>query len=207
MMVRQIENRWSHHGPGEIVILDNRDSFVFNLAHRFEELGKSSVVVRSDAIDLETLQDWDPAALVISPGPGHPAQAGISVAAIEVFSGKIPILGVCLGHQAIGQAFGGRVVPSGRPRHGMASSILHDGTGIFDGLPSPFDAARYHSLIVESPLPQCLVATAWTDGFVMALAHRSHPTFGVQFHPESILTTAGYGLLANFLALVAPTPS
>lgn len=202
-----VASRWQHQEmfSGELVILDNRDSFVYNLAHRFEELGVDElglriVVTRSDEIDLDTLLSWQPRALVLSPGPGHPADAGISVAAVRALSGVVPILGVCLGHQAIAHAFGGLVEPSGRPRHGMASPVEHQGQGIFRDLPSPVSVARYHSLVAREPLPDVLEAQAWTDGFIMAIAHREHPTFGVQFHPESILSEAGYGILKNFLS-------
>lgn len=191
--------RWGHRRAGEVVILDCRDSFVYNLAHRFEELGTPVVVHRSDALTLEALIAWEPAALVLSPGPGHPDQAGISVEAVRYFSGRIPLLGVCLGHQAIVRAFGGAVVPSGAPVHGKPSWIEHDGSGLFEGLKGPVQAGRYHSLIAWEPLPAALRVCARADGLVMAVAHREHPTFGLQFHPESILTPEGFAMLANFL--------
>ncbi len=197
----RIEHGWRPSGRRELIILDNRDSFVFNLAHRFDEVGCRPAVVRSDEIELEELRRLAPAGLIISPGPGHPDEAGISVEAIRYFSQKIPILGVCLGHQAIAVAYGGRVEAGGRPVHGMASAIDHEGEGLFEGLPPGFDAARYHSLVV-SDWPDCLVPTARADGFVMALQHRRQPVYGVQFHPESVLTTVGKELLANFCARV-----
>ena len=197
MYTRRKTPIWSTQGPGEIVILDNRDSFVFNLAHRFAEIGQKASVVRSDEIEVEELEELQPAAIVVSPGPGHPVDAGISIDAIRRFSGKIPILGVCLGHQAIAVAFGGTVKAGGAPVHGMASTISHDGTGIFDGLEDEFSAARYHSLIVRR-WPNELVANAWTGQFVMGLQHHKWPIFGVQFHPESVLTPLGCQLLRNF---------
>lgn len=196
----ELPGRWAHRQAGEIVLLDNRDSFVFNLAHRFAEVGADVVVQRSDEINLAELVGWRPAALVVSPGPGHPEQAGISVEAIRHFSGKMPILGICLGHQAIVCAFGGEVGPNGAPMHGKPSIVSHDGAGIFAGLDRPFEAGRYHSLVAQEPLPDELAVTARADGFVMGVAHRDHPTYGVQFHPESVLTPTGSQLLRNFLA-------
>lgn len=189
---------------GKVIILDNRDSFVFNIAHRLWEVGVSSEVVRSDQLSLEDLQDASPSALILSPGPGHPQDAGITMSAIAAFTGKIPILGICLGHQAIGVAFGGIVSAGLRPRHGVASKISHDETDLFEGIASGSLFGRYHSLIVERPLPSCLmeIATEVMDdgstGFVMGIAHRHHPTLGVQFHPESILSPYGTLLFANF---------
>ena len=183
------------------MILDNRDSFVFNLAHRFWEVDQPVAVVRSDAINLADLVAWEPSALVVSPGPGHPDQAGISVAAIRRFSGAIPILGICLGHQAIARAYGGRVEAGGKPVHGMSSDIEHDGEAIFDGLPTPLRAARYHSL-VTTEIPERLVVNARADGFVMGLRHRQLPVFGLQFHPESVLTPDGRELLRNFCSAI-----
>lgn len=199
----QLRQRWGHREPGEVVLLDNRDSFVFNLAHRFAEVGTRVVVVRSDALTLDELIDWQPRALVVSPGPGHPRQAGVSVPAIEHFSGRVPILGICLGHQAIACAHGGRVVPNEAPMHGKPSPVDHDQTGLFKGLRSPLKAGRYHSLVARAPLPDDLVVTARADDFIMAIAHREHPTFGVQFHPESVLTPRGRAVLANFLGFIA----
>lgn len=191
---------WKHRKHGEVVILDNRDSFVFNLAHRLWESGEREVsVVRSDALEVETLVAWKPRALVVSPGPGHPSDAGISVEAITHFSGKIPILGVCLGHQAIAVAFGGRVSVNGTPRHGKTSLVRHDGKGIFSGVSPQLEVGRYHSLEVERPLPEDLEATAWCGESLMGLRHVEHPTVGVQFHPESVLTPAGSALLSGFL--------
>ena len=194
-----IESRWTHRTTGEIILLDNRDSFVFNLAHRFAELGSEVVVHRSDELTLDELAQWEPRVLVVSPGPGHPDSAGISVAAVRRFSGKIPILGICLGHQAIVCAFGGRVGPNKAPMHGKPSMVEHQGQGIFSELECPLKAGRYHSLVAKEPLPSELEVTARADGFAMGVQHREHPTFGVQFHPESVLTPGGYGLLGNFL--------
>lgn len=196
-------DRWRHRGPGEVVLLDNRDSFVFNLAHRLVEVGvERLVVVRSDAITLDTLRAWSPRALVLSPGPGHPDDAGCCVEAVRALSGQLPILGVCLGHQAIGAAFGAEVVANHAPRHGVATDITHDGTGPFTDLPSPLPCGRYHSLIVREPLPDALRVTARGDGWVMGLSHREHPTWGVQFHPESILSPRGRDMLARFASLL-----
>ncbi|MEO6595974.1 MAG: aminodeoxychorismate/anthranilate synthase component II [Planctomycetota bacterium] len=184
-----------------ILILDNKDSFVWNLAQALLGLGAEVSVVRSEQLDVE--QAGRCRALVLSPGPGRPEDAGISVAAIQRWSGQRPILGVCLGHQAIGSAFGGMVV-RGRPVHGRTSPISHDGKGLFAGLPQPLCACRYHSLYVDRALPAELLATAHDeDGEIMALRHRAHPTFGVQFHPESFRTEHGAALLANFLREVA----
>lgn len=186
-----------------ILVLDNYDSFVFNVARYFEEIGRPTEVVRNDAATVEEIEAMAPEAIVISPGPCAPAQAGVSLDLIRRVSGRIPILGVCLGHQAIGEAFGGRVVRAQRPLHGRASRVEHDDAGLFQGLPNPVSVGRYHSLIVEfdggydGPL---VVTGRSEEGEVMALAHREHPTFGVQFHPESILTEGGHRLLQNFLA-------
>jgi anthranilate synthase/aminodeoxychorismate synthase-like glutamine amidotransferase len=186
-----------------ILLLDNYDSFVFNLARYFERLGQPTRVVRSDAIDARGVLDLSPAAAVLSPGPCTPAEAGCSLEVVRACHGRLPILGVCLGHQAIGAALGGRVVRAPEPMHGRTSEILHQGRGIFAGVPSPTIACRYHSLIVDEPsLPVCLQVTARTaDGVVMAIEHRELPVVGLQFHPESILTEDGYLLLANFLRL------
>ncbi len=188
---------WRPDKTGQLVILDNRDSFVFNLAHRFYEVGRETGVVRSDQIDIEELERLDPSGLVVSPGPGHPDDAGISVEAIRHFAGRIPMLGVCLGHQAIAVAFGGSVQRGERPVHGMASRIDHDETGIFDGIAKGVKAGRYHSLAVTE-VPDELIVNARADGFVMGLRHRRWPIHGVQFHPESVLTGMGRKLLANF---------
>ncbi len=184
-----------------ILLLDNRDSFVWNLAQALQGLGAPVRVARSDAVDPEAIGAFR--ALVVSQGPGRPADAGGSVAAIVRWSGHLPILGVCLGHQAIGAAFGA-TIERGEPVHGRASAIRHDGQGLFAGLPQPLIACRYHSLYVGAPLPAVLRATAHSErGEVMALRHREHATFGVQFHPESFRTEHGNRLLANFLREVA----
>ncbi|QND52751.1 aminodeoxychorismate/anthranilate synthase component II [Phyllobacterium sp. 628] len=187
-----------------ILIIDNYDSFVFTVARYFAELGEQTRVVRNDAITPEEIEREKPAALVISPGPCGPREAGQSLPIIEKFSGSIPILGICLGHQCIGEAFGGKVVRAQEPMHGRSSLIRHNGTGVFKGLPSPFKAGRYHSLIVVSDESNgSLAITARSDkGEIMGLAHRSHPTYGVQFHPESVLTEYGHAMLGNFLRLV-----
>ncbi len=188
-----------------MLVIDNYDSFTFNLVQYLGELGESPEVYRNDRITLDDIADMRPDHILISPGPCTPHEAGISVELIRRFSGAIPILGVCLGHQSIAEAFGGRVVRAARLMHGKTSLIGHDGTGVFAGLPSPFTATRYHSLIVEEPLPECLRRTAWTqEGELMGLAHVSHPTFGVQFHPESILTEHGLRMLKNFLNTPKP---
>ena len=185
-----------------ILLIDNYDSFTYNLAQYLGELGASVEVVRNDALNLDAIDERAPSHIVISPGPGTPDDAGISVDAIRRFAPSVPILGVCLGHQAIGQAFGGQVVRAGRLMHGKVSSVEHNGRDLFAGLPSPLRATRYHSLVVAEPLPDDLEATARTpEGELMALRHREYPTFGVQFHPESILTEFGRQLLGNFLAL------
>ena len=186
-----------------LLLIDNYDSFTWNLAQYLGELGADVRVVRNDALAVEGIAALAPDRLVISPGPGTPDEAGVSLAAIAAFAGRIPILGVCLGHQAIGQAFGGRVVRAPRVMHGKVSSVRHDGTGLFAGVPSPIVATRYHSLVIDpASMPDCLRVTATVDepgGEVMAVAHRALPVHGVQFHPESILTDAGRSLLANFL--------
>lgn len=194
-----------------MLVIDNYDSFVHNLARYFRLLGQSTQVVRCDAITLAAIADNPPEAIVISPGPRAPEDAGISVDLVRRFSGQIPILGVCLGHQSIGAAFGARVVP-GEPVHGRHSAVIHDGRDLFAGLPSPLSVARYHSLIIDAAtVPDCLSVTAWTaDQIVMGVRHREHPTFGVQFHPESVLTDEGSRLLENFLRAahlpVSPMP-
>jgi anthranilate synthase/aminodeoxychorismate synthase-like glutamine amidotransferase len=182
-----------------IAVLDNYDSFTYNLVQYLAELGTKPEVFRNDAVSVEQLRDYQ--ALVISPGPGTPAEAGISVEAIRRLSGTMPVLGVCLGHQALAEAFGGRVVRH-QPVHGKTSLVRHDGRQPYGGLADPFPAGRYHSLVVEpESLPSELEVSSWTDdGVVMGLRHRSHPTFGVQFHPESVLTVDGKRLLTNFLS-------
>lgn len=186
-----------------ILILDNYDSFVFNLARYFEELGETIAVYRNDALACEDIARLSPDALLLSPGPGRPEDAGILVEAIRHFSGHVPILGICLGHQAIGEAFGATVTRAKEPMHGRASQLNHDGTEMFKGLPAPFAIGRYHSLIVDpSTIPQELRVTARSEKQeIMALSHRSDPTYGLQFHPESILTEHGHQLLKNFLEL------
>ncbi|HET7931170.1 MAG TPA: aminodeoxychorismate/anthranilate synthase component II [Rhodanobacteraceae bacterium] len=189
-----------------LLLIDNYDSFTFNLAQYLGELGENVKVLRNDAIDVGGVRALAPARIVISPGPGTPDDAGITLAVIHALAGVIPILGVCLGHQAIGQAFGGKVTRAGRIMHGKTSPIRHRGGGVFAGLPDPFEATRYHSLVVErASLPECLEVTAWTenpDGSVeeiMGLRHKSLAVEGVQFHPESIETRHGHDLLRNFL--------
>ena len=185
-----------------ILLIDNYDSFTFNLVHFFGDLGATCEVWRNDAISPADAMARNPDAIVLSPGPCTPTEAGICLDLIEAAAGRIPLLGVCLGHQAIGQAFGGRVIRAPAPMHGKTSSVTHNGSDVFEGLPSPFTAARYHSLIVEAAtLPDTLVPTAWTGDIVMGLRHRTLPIFGVQFHPESIASAHGHDLLANFLAL------
>jgi len=184
-----------------ILMIDNYDSFTFNLVQYFGELGAEVKVVRNDEISVEEAVRLKPAQIVISPGPCTPTEAGISLGAIGRFAGEIPILGVCLGHQAIGQAFGGKVVHAKTLMHGKVSRIHHRGEGVFRGLPTPYDATRYHSLAIErASCPAELEVTAWTeDGEIMGVRHRSLPVEGVQFHPESILTQHGHALLRNFL--------
>jgi para-aminobenzoate synthetase component II len=191
-----------------ILVLDNYDSFVANIDRMLREFGARTRVMRNDAADLADVRALDPEAIVISPGPCGPADAGLSNAVIRAFSGRVPILGVCLGHQCIGEVFGGRVSRAREPMHGRASPVRHDGTGLFAGLPSPLRVARYHALIVElEEADGPLAVTARTGlGEIMGLAHRVHPTVGVQFHPESILTEGGYRMIANFLALCRGGP-
>ena len=185
-----------------LLVIDNYDSFTYNLVQYLGELGQDVRVVRNDEIAASDIGAHAPAQIVISPGPCTPSEAGISLEVIETWAGKIPILGVCLGHQAIGQAFGGKVVRAARVMHGKTSPILHDGRGVFTGLPNPFEATRYHSLLIErASVPACLEVSASTaDGEIMAVRHRSLPVEGVQFHPESFLTTSGKDLLRNFVA-------
>jgi anthranilate synthase/aminodeoxychorismate synthase-like glutamine amidotransferase len=189
--------------PAMILLLDNYDSFTYNLAQYLGQMGQELEVRRNDEITLEEIEQWRPERIVISPGPCTPNEAGISVALIQRFAGEIPILGVCLGHQAIGAAFGGRVVRALKIMHGKTSEIHHDGKTIFRGLPQNFVATRYHSLIVErKSLPRALEISAETaDGTIMGLRHREMAVEGVQFHPESVLTKAGFKLLENFLTL------
>ena len=184
-----------------ILVVDNYDSFTFNLVQYLGELGARVHVVRNDAITVEGIRALAPEGVLLSPGPGNPDEAGITLRVIEELAGEIPILGVCLGHQAIGQAFGGKVIRAPRLMHGRTSPILHGGEGVFAGVPSPFTATRYHSLIVErDTLPDVLEPTAWTaEGELMGMRHRALDVEGVQFHPESFLTEHGHALLANFL--------
>jgi anthranilate synthase/aminodeoxychorismate synthase-like glutamine amidotransferase len=188
-----------------ILMIDNYDSFTFNLVQYLGELGAEVVVRRNDAMALDEIEALAPRAVVISPGPCTPNEAGISVPLLRRFAGRFPILGVCLGHQALGAAFGADIVRADRIMHGKTSPIEHDGKTIFSGLSNPFDATRYHSLLVRrETLPACLEVSAWTrEGEIMGLRHREHPIEGVQFHPESILTLEGKQLLANFLQRVA----
>jgi para-aminobenzoate synthetase component 2 len=188
-----------------VLVIDNYDSFVYNLVQELGELGAEPIVHRNDAIDIDGIRAAAPDAVLISPGPGRPEDAGISLAVIEELAGELPILGVCLGHQAIGQAFGGEVVRAPTLMHGKTSAIHHDGTGVFAGLPDPMTATRYHSLVVEpSSVPDVLEVTARSsDGVIMGLRHRTLAIEGVQFHPESLLTPEGPSLLANFLAMAA----
>jgi anthranilate synthase component 2 len=185
-----------------LLMIDNYDSFTYNLVQYFGELGEDVRVARNDEITLDAIAKLRPDRICISPGPCSPTEAGISIPVLERFSGEVPILGVCLGHQAIGQAFGGRVIRAQTLMHGKTGLIHHTGVGVFAGLPDPFTAARYHSLAVErSSLPDCLEITAWTDdGEIMGLRHKTLPVEGVQFHPESIATEHGHDLLKNFLS-------
>jgi anthranilate synthase component 2 len=185
-----------------LLMIDNYDSFTFNLVQYLGELGEEVLTVRNDAITLDEIERLAPARIVISPGPCAPAQAGVSVPLLQRFAGRVPMLGVCLGHQAIGEAFGGRIVRARELMHGKTSPITHDGRGVFQGLPSPYTVIRYHSLAIErASLPDCLEVTAQTaDGEIMGVRHREHAVEGVQFHPESILTEHGHALLRNFLS-------
>jgi anthranilate synthase/aminodeoxychorismate synthase-like glutamine amidotransferase len=184
-----------------VVVIDNYDSFTYNLVQYLGELGAELRVFRNDEVTLDELRALRPSHIVISPGPGDPTDGGISNEVIRAFGPTTPVLGVCLGHQCIGHVYGGVVSRAPRLMHGKTSSVYHDGGGLFDGVPSPFTATRYHSLIVEEPLPEALQVTAFTrDGEVMALRHRDYPVVGVQFHPESILTEHGKRILQNFLA-------
>ena len=186
-----------------LLMIDNYDSFTYNLVQYFGELGEEVRVFRNDEITLEGIAGLQPDQLVLSPGPCSPAEAGICVPAIREFMGRLPILGVCLGHQGMGEVFGGKVVRAARLMHGKTSPILHRGRGLFAGLDNPFEATRYHSLIVErESLPDILDVVAWTpEGEIMGLKHKEHETWGVQVHPESVLTTRGLDLISNFLTL------
>ena len=186
-----------------LLVIDNYDSFTYNLVQYFGELGADPVVRRNDAMTSDEVETMRPSKIVISPGPGTPADAGISMELIRRFGPKIPILGVCLGHQCMGEVYGGKVVRAERLMHGKTSPIRHDGLGVFAGLPNPFEATRYHSLIVEKvSVPKSLLVSADTvEGEIMGLRHREYPVHGVQFHPESILSKEGKDLLANFLKM------
>ena len=186
-----------------LLMIDNYDSFTYNLVQYLRELGEEVEVYRNDKISLAEIETLNPTRLVVSPGPCTPNEAGISVEAIKHFAGKLPILGVCLGHQSIAQAYGGKVVRADRLMHGKTSPVFHDNRELFVGLPDPFDATRYHSLLVErSSLPECLEITAWTaEREIMGMRHRDLPVWGMQFHPESILTVAGMDMLNNFLQM------
>lgn len=186
-----------------LLMIDNYDSFTYNIVQYLGELGEEVKVFRNDKITLQEIEELHPERIVISPGPCSPEEAGISVEVVRNFAGKIPILGVCLGHQSIGYAFGGKIVKSATLMHGKTSPIIHDGKELFQGLPNPFAATRYHSLIVErDSLPAELEVTAWVEeGEIMGMRHRTLPVWGVQFHPESILTEGGMDLLNNFLRM------
>jgi anthranilate synthase component II len=187
-----------------LLMIDNYDSFTYNLVQYLGELGEDVRVYRNDQITVAGIAQLAPARIVISPGPCTPNEAGVSVEVIGHFGGRIPILGVCLGHQSIGQAYGGRIVRAGKLMHGKTSMIAHDGKGVFAGLPSPFEATRYHSLVIErASLPACLEVSAWSedDNEIMGVRHRDLAVEGIQFHPESILTQYGHELLANFLKM------
>ena len=185
-----------------ILLIDNYDSFTFNLAQYLGELGASPVVRRNDKITVDEIEEMHPDRIVISPGPGRPEEAGVSVDVIRRFGPRLPLLGVCLGHQGIGVAFGGAVVRATQVMHGKVSSVRHDGRGVFRGVSQPFNAGRYHSLVVAEPVPDVLEVAARTeDGTIMAVRHREFPVHGVQFHPESVLTGEGRQVLRNFLEL------
>jgi anthranilate synthase component 2 len=195
----------------KLLMIDNYDSFTWNLVQYLGQLGHLPHVIRNDEWSVEEVVHWSPDALVISPGPCTPTEAGISVPIIKRLSGEVPILGVCLGHQSIGAAFGGDVVRAHVIMHGKTSPVRHEGEGLFSGLASPFEATRYHSLVLDpGTLPECLIPTAWTDDpggcTLMGIAHRVHATWGVQFHPESILTAVGMDLLQNFITLARQRP-
>lgn len=185
-----------------VLLIDNYDSFTWNLAHRLGELGAEVKVIRNDAITVADIERLAPERLVISPGPGRPESAGVTIEALRRFVGHMPVLGVCLGHQALGVAFGGRVDRASAPMHGKISNVLHDGRGLFANVSTPFEAGRYHSLVIAKdavPAGFSVTARVDVDGTIMGIQHDTHPTFGVQFHPESVLTTAGHQILRNFL--------
>ena len=187
-----------------LLVIDNYDSFTYNLVQYLGELGCDIQVRRNDAVTVAEVREMAPDGIVISPGPGLPSNAGISITLIQKCAGEIPMLGVCLGHQAIGETFGGEVIQAPQLMHGKTSSVYHDGDTVLAGLPSPFQATRYHSLVLRrEDLPECLVVNAWTDdGVIMGLRHQEHDLFGVQFHPESVMTPEGMKVLENFLEKV-----
>jgi anthranilate synthase component 2 len=189
-----------------LLLIDNYDSFTYNLFQYLSELGEEVVVVRNDKTTIDKIEEMKPQRIVVSPGPSTPQRAGTSNDVIRHFGSRLPILGVCLGHQCIGYSYGGKVEQAKQIMHGKSSMINHDGQGVFDGIPNPFSAIRYHSLVVEREgLPDCLEVTAWTeDGTIMGLRHRQHQVEGIQFHPESFMTEAGKKLLGNFLMGVRP---
>ena len=185
-----------------LLLIDNYDSFTWNLAHRFGELGTPATVVRNDAMSLSEIEGLKPTRIVISPGPGRPETAGVSIDVLKRFAGRIPLLGVCLGHQAISIAFGGKVIRADAPMHGKVSQVAHDGTRLFAGLTSPLEAGRYHSLVIDrGAMPADFITTAWVenDDTIMGIRHASKPIYGVQFHPASVLTSTGHRILQNFL--------
>lgn len=187
-----------------ILLIDNYDSFVYNLARYFEELGREVRVERNDALSISEIEQLSPEAIVISPGPCTPNEAGLSLDIIRHFSNKVPILGVCLGHQAIGQVFGGEVIRANKPMHGKTSDIKHDGTGLFTHLPNPLTVTRYHSLVIDPNLPASTplrIQSGSQEGDIMAVFHKDFPIFGVQFHPEAVLTQGGHKLIENFLQI------
>lgn len=190
---------------GMILVIDNYDSFTYNLVQYFAELNVKPVVFRNDKISLGKIKDLHPDRIVISPGPGRPTDAGISLDLIKKFAGKIPILGVCLGHQCIGEAFGGNIIQAKHLMHGKTSRIAHTGKEIYQSIPNPFEATRYHSLVIDrKTLPDCLEVTAWTqdrDKEIMGVRHKQFPLWGVQYHPESVLTNSGKNILRNFIHL------
>jgi anthranilate synthase component 2 len=191
-----------------LILIDNYDSFTYNLVQYLGELGAEILVFRNDQVSLAELIALNPEQIVISPGPGNPADAGISSDVIRYFTGKIPVLGVCLGHQCLGALYGGRVDRAPRLMHGKTSLVTHSGEGLFAGIPSPFEAMRYHSLVVYAPVPDELIVTATTgEGEIMGLKHALYPTYGVQFHPESIMTGYGKQILKNFLECESPLPA
>ena len=190
-----------------VLVIDNYDSFTYNLVDYIATAGAEVEVARNDKIDLEQAEAYEPTHVVVSPGPGTPRDAGVSGAVVERFAGRVPVLGVCLGHQVICELYGGRVDRAGRLVHGKPDQVSHDGSALYTGLPSPFEAGRYHSLAALEPIPDVLAVTARTpDGEVMGLRHLEHPTFGVQFHPESVLTPHGRRLIENFLAMTGEAP-